>query len=238
MGIVDGSEVCPPKFLSKEDRQNVLNPEFTCWTKKDQYLLGWLNTTLAEKVLSTVYGLNTSKLVWNSLANRFASQSKSRIYNIKHQLQSLRQGSKICSEYLKLPKDGLINLQPLASQLRMMISSIFLSVGLIPHFIHLLQLSHLSLEIPLSLLMIFSMNFSIMRCYLISNILLLLITPTLLCSPTKQVLGMVLSKTKCHNSHSDLHNNNNTNSLNSSSLDFPIVAQLRSATSIFPLNHG
>lgn len=104
MGFVDGSEVCPPQFLSKEDGKNILNPEFTFWNKKDQFLLSWINTTLAEKVLSTVYGLNTSRLVWASLAKRFASDSKSRISHIKRQLQSLRQGSKTCSEYLQTAK--------------------------------------------------------------------------------------------------------------------------------------
>jgi hypothetical protein len=109
MGFVDGSEVCPPQFLSKEDGKNILNPEFTFWNKKDQFLLSWINTTLAEKVLSTVYGLNTSRLVWASLAKRFASDSKSRISHIKRQLQSLRQGSKTCSEYLQTAIHFLIS---------------------------------------------------------------------------------------------------------------------------------
>jgi hypothetical protein len=53
-------------------------------------------------VLSQDYGLDTSRLIWVALQNKFASQSQSqsRISHIKRQLQCLRQGSKICSEYI------------------------------------------------------------------------------------------------------------------------------------------
>jgi hypothetical protein len=51
-------------------------------------------------VISTLYGLTTSRQVWLSLSNRYASQSCSRILNLKRQLQNLQQGSKTCTEYL------------------------------------------------------------------------------------------------------------------------------------------
>lgn len=62
--------------------------------------------------------------MWTALANRFASQSHSRIAHLKRQLQNLTQGSKTCSEHLQtakslanqlvvvgkpLPKDDLIS---------------------------------------------------------------------------------------------------------------------------------
>jgi hypothetical protein len=55
-------------------------------------------------VLATVYGLQTSKEVWDALANRFASHSSSRVSHLKRQLQSLHQGSKSCSEFLSSAK--------------------------------------------------------------------------------------------------------------------------------------
>jgi hypothetical protein len=87
MGIIDGSEIFPPQFMSNEETS--LNPEFTCWTKKDQFLLGWINTTLSKRVLFIVFKLKTSKLVWSSLANKFASKSNSRVAHIKRKLQGL-----------------------------------------------------------------------------------------------------------------------------------------------------
>ena len=73
LGIVDGIETCPTKLVKNSKGEDIINPEFTIWNKKDQYLLSWLNATLSNSVLSTVYGLNTSRQVWNSLTTRFAS---------------------------------------------------------------------------------------------------------------------------------------------------------------------
>jgi hypothetical protein len=101
MGIIDGSEPCPPKFLTTADNTHVFNPEFTMWQRKDQTILSWINITLSKKVLSTIYGLDTSWQVWSALAN----QSKSRIANLKKQLQSLHQGSKTCSYYVIIAKE-------------------------------------------------------------------------------------------------------------------------------------
>ncbi|KAG7964051.1 hypothetical protein I3843_09G149300 [Carya illinoinensis] len=50
-----------------------VNPAFLLWTKKDQFVLNWLNATLAWKILSTTFGLDTSQVVWLALANRYAS---------------------------------------------------------------------------------------------------------------------------------------------------------------------
>jgi hypothetical protein len=83
MGIVDGLEPCPPKFLPDDKGKEVLNQEYVNWTKRDQCLLSLILVTLSESVLSTVFGLNTSQEVWTSLANRFASQSKSWIIQVK-----------------------------------------------------------------------------------------------------------------------------------------------------------
>jgi hypothetical protein len=88
MGIVNGSESCPSQFLL-DDQGNVtltVNPAFSTWTKKDQSILSWINATLTEKVLSMVYGLNTSHEVWAYLATKFASQPRSQIAHLKRQL--------------------------------------------------------------------------------------------------------------------------------------------------------
>jgi hypothetical protein len=104
MGIVDGSEPCPPQFLVDDQGKEVSNPAHSVWMKRDQYVLSWINVHLNESVLSTVYGLHTSHQVWTALATNFASQSPSHITHLKRQLQSLNQGSKSCTEYLKEAK--------------------------------------------------------------------------------------------------------------------------------------
>jgi hypothetical protein len=105
MGIVDGTEPCPPKFLVDDSNKELPNPAFTLWQRKDQTVLSWINITLSKKVLSTIYGLETSRQVWTALANQFANQSKTRVANLKTQLQSLHQGSKSWTEYLQTAKE-------------------------------------------------------------------------------------------------------------------------------------
>jgi hypothetical protein len=102
MGFIDGSEPCPPKFVIDETGQTttMVSPDYSLWQRKDQCLLSWFNTTMSDRMLSSLYGLNTSKQVWSTLATRYASQSKARITYLKRQLQTLNQGSKSCSEYL------------------------------------------------------------------------------------------------------------------------------------------
>lgn len=104
LGLVDGSKPFPPQYLSNTQGSSSLNPTFISWTKRNQYLLSWINATLFEKVLATIYGLNTSRQVWLALANKFASQSCSHISHLKRQLLSLHQGPKSCSEYLHTAK--------------------------------------------------------------------------------------------------------------------------------------
>lgn len=92
VGIVDGSEPCPPKFLVDESGKttDVVDPKYSLWEKRDQVFLSLINNTLLGSVLSSVYGLNTSQQVWNSLTARFASQSPSKISYLKRQLQTLQ----------------------------------------------------------------------------------------------------------------------------------------------------
>lgn len=71
-----------------------------------------MNATLSETVLFIVFGLNTFKEVWDSLANWFAAPNRSRVSHLKRQLQNLQQGNKSCADYIHTAK-GLAN-QPAA----------------------------------------------------------------------------------------------------------------------------
>ena len=99
MGFVDGSEPCPSKSLDGS-----LNPAYILWNKKDQYVLSWINATLSDKVLASVYGITSAREVWSSLANKFASQSRTRVHHLKRKLQTLHQGSMKCTDFLEKAK--------------------------------------------------------------------------------------------------------------------------------------
>jgi hypothetical protein len=95
LGIIDGTEPCPPIQVpaSADKDEQVPNPAYSLWVKKDQSILGWINATLTETVLSTIYGLCTSHEVWRFLAIWFASLLRTRFAQIKRQLQTLQQGN-------------------------------------------------------------------------------------------------------------------------------------------------
>jgi len=94
MGFVDGSEPCPSEFrLGNEGKVtgSTLNPEFLLWTEKDQFVLGLINASLADNVVSIVFGLNHAREAWLCISNRFASQTRSRINRLVRDLQSLHE---------------------------------------------------------------------------------------------------------------------------------------------------
>ncbi|KAF8389092.1 hypothetical protein HHK36_025777 [Tetracentron sinense] len=62
-------------------------------------------------VLASVYGITSAREVWSSLANKFASQSRTRVHHLKRKLQTLHQGSMKCTNFLekaKLVSDELV----------------------------------------------------------------------------------------------------------------------------------
>jgi hypothetical protein len=75
MGIVDGSEQCPPTTITDAEGKEVQNPDLSAWNRRDQLLLSWINMSLTESVLSTVFwmahvqaGLDClSQQVWLSI---------------------------------------------------------------------------------------------------------------------------------------------------------------------------
>lgn len=49
-------------------------------------MLSWINSSLEAPILSTMFGLHTSRQIWNALAQSFANQSCSRVSHLKKQL--------------------------------------------------------------------------------------------------------------------------------------------------------
>jgi hypothetical protein len=62
LSIVDGSEACPTKHTIVVEKE-IANLAYVLWNKKDQLVLSWLIATLISNVLSSMYGLNTSRQV-------------------------------------------------------------------------------------------------------------------------------------------------------------------------------
>jgi hypothetical protein len=91
-------------MTTNDEGKEIPNLEYLTWNKKDQYLLCLITASLFEKVLTIVYGLNTSHQAWTALSIKFALKSKSRISNLKKKLQGLSQGSKSCLDFMQAAK--------------------------------------------------------------------------------------------------------------------------------------
>ena len=76
--FVDGSKPAPNKNLL----DNTPNLAYGIWFWIDQALFGCTLSSIAETLVSSVYGLDCSYKVWNTLLTRFSSQSRSRITHI------------------------------------------------------------------------------------------------------------------------------------------------------------
>ncbi|TXG66785.1 hypothetical protein EZV62_008060 [Acer yangbiense] len=101
ISFVDGTKPCPAKFnidsFGKDTTE--IDPAYTEWQQKDQLILSWINASLTPSVLSTVALLSTSHAAWKSLEKRYASQSKTRILQLKNQLHNTKRGDLSISDF-------------------------------------------------------------------------------------------------------------------------------------------
>uniref|UniRef100_A0A5B7CDG3 Putative retrovirus-related Pol polyprotein n=1 Tax=Davidia involucrata TaxID=16924 RepID=A0A5B7CDG3_DAVIN len=107
MGYVDGSYVCPTKFLQSTTTEN---PEYHKWITHDQALMTFLNATLSSSALSQVIGYTTSKEVWQALERRFSSSSRSHVLQLKSNLHHISKGIDTIAVYVQKIKQARDNL--------------------------------------------------------------------------------------------------------------------------------
>lgn len=101
MAHLDGSQ---PQTLPAAS--NIVASEITStqqddlWTKQDQFLLGWILSSLTEPVLNQVVACNSTREVWHTLQQVDSAQSTAQELEIRHQLHSLKKGSLTLIDYL------------------------------------------------------------------------------------------------------------------------------------------
>lgn len=96
----------PSQFLINGDP----NLAYSQWKRKDQLLLSWLRSSMTEAVLATVASHTSSFSVWKALEQRFSSQSKARLLQLKGQLCNIQKGNLTISDYIDKIKSLCDNL--------------------------------------------------------------------------------------------------------------------------------
>lgn len=97
-GYVDGTHKCPSRIISnssseENSSQATVKPTYSVQIKWDQLLLSWILSTLTKGVLAQVVGCVSSRDVWKTLENMFASQSKARIMQLRLHLQTTKKAT-------------------------------------------------------------------------------------------------------------------------------------------------
>uniref|UniRef100_A0A803PJV9 Retrovirus-related Pol polyprotein from transposon RE1 n=1 Tax=Cannabis sativa TaxID=3483 RepID=A0A803PJV9_CANSA len=75
------------------------NPMLRQWKRQDQLLLSWLRASMTDAVLASVANFTSSHSVWRALEQRFSSQSKARLLQLKSQFSTLRKGGQSISDF-------------------------------------------------------------------------------------------------------------------------------------------
>lgn len=101
--FLDGSCVAPPATITK-GTESVPNPALTTWVRQDKLLFGSLVGTLDPTVVPFVSRSESSKQLWETLANTFAKQSRGREKLLKVELKNITKGPLSISEYMNAIK--------------------------------------------------------------------------------------------------------------------------------------
>ncbi|KAG5601256.1 hypothetical protein H5410_032626 [Solanum commersonii] len=76
------------------------NPAFTAWKKRDKILLIWLKTTMSHSIIPYIMHIRTTRKAWSYLSNLYQSQSRARVMQLRHQLQTTTKGSSTIMDYV------------------------------------------------------------------------------------------------------------------------------------------
>jgi hypothetical protein len=86
MRYVEGKEAPPPEYITSEKDGKATsepNPAYDAWVAMDQHVLCFLVNTLSPDILVTTIGMETESEVWGAIKAMFASQSRTRVSNLR-----------------------------------------------------------------------------------------------------------------------------------------------------------
>jgi hypothetical protein len=100
---IDGLVTRPSQFLLDAVGSPTLeiNQAFKAWQLRDKALLTLTYSTLTPSILPMVVGLDSAQEVWETLEEKFTSNTRSNILSLKMELQSLKKGIDSVRMYLQ-----------------------------------------------------------------------------------------------------------------------------------------
>ncbi|KHN19117.1 hypothetical protein glysoja_036233, partial [Glycine soja] len=90
-------------------------PTYVAWTRANNVVISWLYNSVSKEIITNILFANTAKEIWDDLKTRFSRKNGPRIFQLKHQLMSLQQGTDDISTYytkLKSIREELTSYKP------------------------------------------------------------------------------------------------------------------------------
>jgi hypothetical protein len=111
MGYVDGLLPCPPQHCSISAESGITSSssqsdEYIVWKMHDRAIMQLITATLSPIAMSCAIGSTSSKDLWIRLKEQFSTVSRTSIFQMKSNLQTIKKGSDSVSQYLHLIKEA------------------------------------------------------------------------------------------------------------------------------------
>ncbi|KAM1762795.1 hypothetical protein ACFX12_005393 [Malus domestica] len=115
LGFVDGSHPCPARFVfssgeseihSSNSSSSSVNDEYLVWMMHDKALMQLLTASLSPVAMSCAIGSTSSRDLWIQLQEQFSTISKTSIFQMKSNLQTIKKGSDSITQYLQKIKEA------------------------------------------------------------------------------------------------------------------------------------
>ncbi|KAI0491381.1 hypothetical protein KFK09_025641 [Dendrobium nobile] len=98
--FLDPSLPTPAQTITNSDGVTVHNPAYAKWLLTDQNLAAVICTTISPSILPYVLNLESTSSIWTTLATRFQSINRSRVIQLKNELQHISLKNSTMIQYL------------------------------------------------------------------------------------------------------------------------------------------
>ncbi|KAM1289700.1 hypothetical protein ACFX15_016474 [Malus domestica] len=112
MGFIDGSTCCPPQYSSDSEvltgsvGSRIETDDYKVWKMHDRALMQLITATLSSVAISCAIGSISARDLWVCLQERFSTVSKTSIFQLKSDLQTIKKGADSVTQYLQRIKEA------------------------------------------------------------------------------------------------------------------------------------
>ncbi|CAN6688953.1 unnamed protein product [Malus baccata var. baccata] len=118
IGFVDGSTPCPSRFITCSATSNASgvdaahsstqteNEDYIVWKMHNRALMQLITTTLSPVAISCAIGSISAYDIWTRLKEQFSVVSRTSIFQLKSNLQTIKKGADFVSQYLQKIKEA------------------------------------------------------------------------------------------------------------------------------------